>query len=602
MIRFFLGLWFILALAVPGYAQHYGELPAEGDAAMGEQYLRWVEQAIAQGRWKEAREVLERAADFADVSSDLSYLLARARFHEDAPRGAVLEALRRGLAADRWYAYSADTARLLEAEILISLRSFTEALRVLARIPPGADEITLRLAALKGLGDRAGFRRTMAAALEQYPWDPGPVRLLFGFFRSRYPQISHTPELYPPEDEPDEQSLINTALRRLPVLLETDRELAYGAVPFIADLDTARRFVAAYRATGEPHPASIPAALDLGLIDEDRALEELFFPRFLVSSETPGRIMVDRALLLSIWNLLRTPESRDRFSRNLLAFSGVIMDDRDQDGYPEAKISFSDGLVESYFFDPDQDGLAELLISFNQGFPEHGSLVVSSTAAAIGGPGGFAYPVRDEDRIKGVIHWEQYPAVRVVFLEGVTYVPRPFEFLYSPIRLIDFAGTFLPEADPLVSRITRHTLVSFSRYAERPGTNFDKALERVEFDRGIPQRAVEFLDDKPVSETEFRSGRPVVQRIDLDLDGRMETLRRFREDPSFFSEDYLFSDLSRWGQEAAPAGEPRDRVYLRGIESSQSDWDGDGIFEMGEEYFSDGTLKRTWNLNRDGIR
>ncbi|MDR2758776.1 MAG: hypothetical protein LBB78_05305 [Spirochaetaceae bacterium] len=611
MIRrlFFLGLWFILVFAAPGYAQQYGKVPPEGDAAMAEQYVLWAERAIDKGRWKEAREVLERAADFADVSSDLSYLLARVRFHEEAPKGAVLEALRRGLEADRWYTYSADAAMLLEAETLIILRSFTEALRVLSRIPPGADQIKLRLSALKGLGDREGFRRTAAMALEQYPWDPGPVRLLFEFFRSRYPQSSHTPELYPGGNEPNEQSLIAVALRRLPVLLEMDGELAYAAVPFIADLDMARRFVAAYRAVGEPNPASIPAALELGLIDEDQAMNELFFPRFLISSQKPGELMVDRALLLSVWELLRTPESRDRFSRNLSAFSGVIMDDGDQDGYPEAKTSFSGGLAESYFYDPDQDGLAELLISFNQGVPEQGILVVSPHAPAFSGdPRGeaFAYPVKDEDRIKGVVHWEQYPAVRLVFLEGIKYVPRPFEFFYSPVIFIDFAGSSLPERDPLASRITRHTLVSFSLYIERPGRNFDKALERVDFDRGIPQRAVEFLDEQIVSETEFRSGRPAAQRVDLDLDGRMETMRRFREDLSSLSERNLsFDSLRRVPpQETASGGEPWvwGEDYFPGIESSQSDWDGDGIFETGEEYFPDGTIKRTWNLNRDGVR
>jgi hypothetical protein len=573
---------------------------------MAERYVQWAEQAIAEGRWKEAREVLERAADFADVSSDLSYLLARARFHEDAPKGAVLEALRRGLEADRWYAYSAGAARLLEAETLIILRSFTEALGVLARIPPGADEISLRLSAFKGLGDRAGFRRTMAEALEQYPWDPRPVRLLFGFFRSRYPQVNHSPELYPGENEQTEQSLIALALRRLPLLLAVDGELAYGAVPFIADLDAARRYVAAYRAVGEPKAASIPAALELGLIDEDQALDELFFPRFLLSSRTPGSLAVDRGILLSVWNLLRTPESRDRFSRNLSAFSGVIMDDRDEDGCPEAKTVFSGGLAASYQYDPDQDGLAELVISFNQGVPEQGTLAAPPQAPALSGAEAFAYPVKDGERVKGVIHWEQYPAIRVVFWEGVTYVPRPFTFFYAPVNFSDLAGSSLPEADPLVSRITRHTLAAFSLYAERPGRNFDKALERVEFDRGIPQRAVEILDEKVVSETELRSGKPVVQRIDLDLDGRMETIRRFWEDPSAFSEDYLFFDLPRRVQipEGAPAGESREGGMnpFWGIESSQSDWDGDGIFEMGEEYFTDGTLKRAWNLNRDGVR
>ncbi|MDR2631450.1 MAG: hypothetical protein LBC60_11055 [Spirochaetaceae bacterium] len=580
--RFFLGLWFVLAVAGPGYTQRYGEVPPQGDAAMAEQYVQWAEQTIDRGRWKEAREVLERAADFADVSSDLSYLLARTRFHGDAPKGAVLEALRRGLEADRWYAYSADAARLLEAETLIILRSFTEALRVLSRVSPGADEICLRLSALKGLEDRAGFRRTMAAALEQYPADPRPVRLLFAFFKSRYPQVSRAPEVYPGEPEPSEQFLIHTALRRLPLLLELDGELAYGAVPFIADRDTARRYLAAYRALGEVPAASIPAALELGLIDEDQALEELFFPRSLISSQTPGKLVVDRALLLSVWELLRTEESRERFSRNLSSFSGVIMDDRDEDGYSESQTVFSGGLPETYAYDPDQDGLAELFIFFNQGIPEQGTVVVSSPGEIEGKPA--AYPVKDEDRLKAVIRWGSYPAVRVVFLEGVTYLPRPFEFFYSPLRFAELAGIILPEGTLPMSRITRRTLVAFAHAIERPGSNFDKALERVEFDRGIPQRAAEFLDDRLVSETEFRSGRPLVQRIDLDLDGRLETVRRFREDlPPFSAGDMGLDD--RWV-----------------VESSQSDWDGDGVFEMGEEYFTDGTVKRTWNLNRDGLR
>jgi hypothetical protein len=580
--RFFLCLWFIWVFISPAYTQQYGEPPPEGDAAAAERYVQWAEKALDEGRRKEAREVLERAADFADVSSDLSYLLARTRFHEAAPKGAVLEALRRGLEADRWYAYSAGAARLLEAEVLIALRSFSEALRVLNNIPPGPDEICLRLSAFKGLGDREGFRRTMVLALEQYPRDPRPVRLLFEFFRPGPSQRGHVPEPYPEETD---RALIDTALRRLPLLAGLDGELAYLAVPFIADLDEARRYTAAYRALGDPNPASLPAALGLGLIDENQAMEELFFPRFLISSQTPGTLTVDRALLFSLWDLLRTQESRDRFSRNLSAFSGVIIDDGDQDGYPESRTVFSRGLPESYSYDPDQDGLAELVISFNQGAPEQGILALASERQA---PAGeiFAYAVKDEDRVKAVVRWEQYPAVGIAFLEGITYAPRPFEFFYSPVRFIDLLGSSLryPEGDFRAARITRHTLGAFSLYVERPGRNFDKARERVTLDRGIPQRAVEVLGDQVVSETEFQLGRPVIQRVDLDLDGRMETIRRFREDLSLFPGEYVFSD------------------YLRCVESSQSDWDGDGVFETGEEYFPDGTLKTNWNLNQDGVR
>jgi hypothetical protein len=556
--------------------------PPRGDAAAAEQYVQWAQKALDEGRRKEAREVLERAADFADVSSDLSYLLALARFRDGAPKGAVLEALRRGLEADRWYAYSAGAARLLEAETLIVLRSFSEALRVLGDIPPGADEICLRLSAFKGLGDREGFCRTMALALEQYPWDPRPVRLLFAFFRPGPSGGNYAPGPYPGETG---RSLINTALKRLPLLVEADGELAYLAAPFIAGLDEGRRYVAAYRARGDPNPASLPAALELGLIDENQAMDELFSPGSLLSSQTPGTLQVDRALLFSLWALLRTPESRDRFSRNLSAFSGVIRDDGDEDGYPEARTLFSGGLPESYYYDPDQDGAAELVVSFNQGVPEQGVLATFRKPQIPAGGRDFPYPVTEDERPRVVVRWEQYPAVGAAFLEGVTYVPRPFEFFYSPVRFVDLLGSSLryPEGDPRAVRITRRTLGAFSLYVERPGRNFDKARERVTLDRGIPQGAVEFLGDQVVSETEFALGRPLIQRVDLDLDGRMETVRRFREGPS-------------------PPGEYGFPDYPLDIASSQSDWDGDGVFEMGEEYFPDGTLKTSWNLNRDGVR
>jgi hypothetical protein len=581
---FFLGLWFGWVFIVPVYAQRYGEVPPRGDAAAAEQYALWARQAMEDGRWGEAREALERAADFSDGFSDLSYLLAQARFHEGAPRGAVLEALRRGRETDRWYACSPDAARLLEAEVLIGLRSFSAALRLLTELPPGPAEISLRLAALKGLGDREAFRRTLASALDLYPRDPRPVRILFEYFGSGPPQVSLIPEQYPGENEPNEWSLIRTALRRLPLLVEADRDLAYLAVPFIADPEEARRSVAAYRAGGESGAAAIPAALELGLIDEERAMEELFSPGPL-GSVRPETLRLDRALLLSVWALLRTAESRERFSRNLSAFSGVIMDDGDQDGYPESWASFEGGLLASYQYDGDQDGLADLEIFCNQGAPEQGLLAVSPGPGEGGGelP---AVPVKDEDRLKAVIRWEQYPAVEAVFLEGINYVPRPFEFLYTPLRFVDLAGSSLhyPERDPLTARITRRTLAFFSLYAERPGRNFDAARERVSLDRGIPQGAVEFLDGRVVSETEFVRGRPVVQRVDLDLDGRLETVRRFRGDLSPFPGDGALPD------------------YLGGLESSQSDWDGDGVFEAGEEYFPDGTLKNAWNVHRDGVK
>jgi hypothetical protein len=573
-----LPVWLLItAIALPGHAQFYDD-PKAGDAAVAEKYLDWAEAALRENRWALAEEALERAADYSGVSSDLSYLLALARFRQNRPRGAVLEAVRRALEADRWSRYTPDTARLLEAETLIAIRAFSEALQSLARTGESAQGAFLRLLALKGLPNIPEFRRLMTRSLEQYPRDPRPVRILFEYAAPRLP------------DETDRE-LLAPALRRLPLLLEADPALAYLAVPFIRNTEEARRLTAAYRAIHSPLPASIPAALNLGLIDEIQAVDELFRTGISGPEHAGGEeLRIDKSLLLSVLALLRSQGGQEYFLRNLLRFSGVIIEDSDRDGYIESAVRYQRGMVYDYFYDADQDGLAELELSFAEGIPSKAELVVlperSSPDLSAGSSRALplAYPVKDADRSKAVLQWEQYPAVSELTLDGVRYIARPLEFFFAPIRFAALAGTgpssFLyPEREPLL-RLSKRTLVSFSLIIERPGRNFKGALERVELDRGVPQRALEFLDDRIAGITEFLLGQPRVQRIDLDLDGRLETIRRFRRD----------------------LPQPEDPLnYPELLESSESDWDGDGIFEYGEKHLQ-GTIIRSWDMDKDGIK
>jgi hypothetical protein len=228
-------------------------------------------------------------------------------------------------------------------------------------------------------------------------------------------------------------------------------------------------------------------------------------------------------------------------------------------------------------------------MSFAEGVPSRAEVVVlpdRDFPDAAAGPSGalpFAYPVRDADRHKAVLQWEQYPAVSEISLEGVRYIARPGALFFTPIRFTDLAGSggaFLyPEREPL-PRLSTRTLVSFSLIIERPGRTFEGALERVELDRGVPRRASELVDGRVAGVTEFLLGQPRVQRIDLDLDGRLETVRRFRRDPPQSEDPLNYPEL---------------------LESSESDWDGDGIFEYEEQYL-EGTIIRSWDMDRDGIK
>ncbi|MDR3342621.1 MAG: hypothetical protein LBT14_07535 [Treponema sp.] len=594
--RFLPMLWSVMVLylyllGAVSYAREVDDGPLKrGDAGMAAKYIDWAVAAIDGGRWAEALGALERGADFADVSSDIAYLLARARAHENKPQGMVLAAIKGAVGTNQWTRFSLDEARLFEAETLIRLRRFAEALHILRMLPPGADMAYLRLRALRGSATRETFCAAMAETMEAYPRDPRPVQLLFEYLADRLPEGS-------------EQELVSLALRRLPVLLEADRELAYGAVPFIQNIEDARTILAAYRGVSGVNrisPASIPMALYLGLIDENQALDELFPPpsRFMAAST----VTLDKALLQSVWSLLRHDEGRDRFWRNLLPFTGVFIEDTNKDGYHDAWVTYQDGMITGYSYDPDQDGLPEVTVSFMAEVPVQATVVVLPEAGEepVSRPANpVVYPVRDADRAKVEVQWEIYPAVLAVKAGDIRYTARPFEFFFAPVRFRTlFESSFrYPEWDAQGGTLSIRRVLFSADFAERPGKEMEGTIERVELDRGIPHKARTFLDGRLVSETAFALGRPTIQRIDLDVDGRLETVRYFHRDiVDSAPEPTLYKAMD----------------YIEYLEASESDWDGDGIFEYGEQYVfkhdadsgsqATASVVRSWDMDKDGRR
>jgi len=473
---------------------------ARGDSAMAERYAQWAKDAVDKGRWSEALAALERAQDFADVSSDISYLFALALSREGKDRGLILEALNQALYVDRWKLYDRESARLLKADNLISVRAYNEALDELymVRKSPREAELALRILAASQPGD---FLSYLTHTLDLYPRECGPVRIFFDFLKAEN-KANRSPGR-------DELELLELVIRRIPVLLLKCPELAWMAGPFMRDSAEAKRLVSAYRAVNDPVAASLPAALRLGVIDEETALEELF----------TGKIL-DRALLDEVWELLRRQEAKLLFGRNLSAFTGVITEDADGDGIPEIFAEYIGGMLLQYRYDADQDGIPDLTVFFEAGNPRRALTLIPPESAVRN---------RAPPRKLVELQWERYPAVLEMELEGVRFVPRPLEFHFSPLKFVDHwnSGLLYPEWDPLVSPLTRRVIVSNAFRVERPSLEFSGGTEVVELAQGIPVRAREYVGNLKVSETEFLRGRPQLQRLDLDFDGRVDTVRRF---------------------------------------------------------------------------
>jgi hypothetical protein len=570
----------ILAFAAGGslFAQSGPQGPRvvaneSGDSAIADRYIQWAEQQIKAGQWIQARNALERATDYADVSSDISYLLALARFNTNESRGSVLQALENALRTRRWTRYGEAEARLLEARQLIAMRRYSSALDALAIFQPvaleTADAAMLRLAALKGLVNNGTvsysgeFRRRMSEAMNRYPRDSRALRLLFD-----YANYAFTNGRKPGNED---IAVLELALERLPFLLPNDPELAWIAAPFINDVEKARQTLAGYRAgSSKPNPASLVSALNLGLLNDIDAVEELFASAFPVAAGAAA--VIDKDLIVNVWKMLRSEEGRDHMARKIRGFSGTITEDEDHDGYHESRVVYKEGVLQEYHYDADQDRLEDVAIIFNAGNPQWARIPA----------------------LEAVVFWESYPAVQRTVLESGLYLPAPGGFLFAPLGFVEICasdstpGLLYPQRALLRQTITRRVLASFAASVQQPSVEFAGGIEHIYLDNGIPVNAEVILNNKVVSFTEFENGRPVTQWLDLDLDGRMETVRHFRRNffagKSALNWDELQGRLSQSGTD-----------FRQLLESSESDWNGDGKFESREMYREDGSVVNNWN-------
>jgi tetratricopeptide (TPR) repeat protein len=566
-VRFCVPLWLMLCVSFGLYAQPFD------DSQAAHQYLMWIQQAVNEERFDDVFAALNRAKEFANVSSDISYLYAFFYYTHTGkeitsalPRNILLEHLDRAIETNRWVIYNENHALLLKAELLVAMRRFTEALSVLDRIGGRdgsnaqirADAAMLNLLALRGMSARnaqvlAQFRSNLLNAMDRFPRDPRPLRIFFEYANYAIPQ---PPDFGVASADID---LLELALRRLPFLLEADPNLAWMAAPFIRDINAARRLVAAFRAS-EKNYASIPAALNLGLIDCLQAVDELF--------QDNEWLVLDRDIITNIYNFLRSEEGRDFFTRKLHNFSGVITCDADRDGYVDFQAVYRSGIITGFIYDMGQRNYADVQIVFDSG----------------GVPAESIVRLTGENKIAN-IEWERYPSVKQVTLDTEIFLFAPADLHYAPVTFIELggsdniAGLLFPVIAYQYMEITRHTLMSFCSRIIRPSLEIDGALETIYMNRGIILQVVEVLNGRQVSVTEFERGLPVIQHIDLDVDGRMETIRHFRRPP----QDYVWQDMLD---------------YRRLVMSSQSDWTGDGRYKTMEMYHTDGSV--TYYFDMDG--
>jgi len=567
------------------------------------QYAYFVQQLIEEEKWSEAQAAARRAGDFANASSDISYQIALVQSHFEESIIVIIDSLDKAIQTSRWVIYNENSAFLLKAQMLITLKNYYGALTWLdtvgARMGSSAqiraDAEMMRLVSLRGIAlgspnlqALAVFRTSVLNAMDRFPRDPRPLQIFFEYAQNRLPDPV-TPPVYP-IDLPVQSdiNLLELAIRRLPFLIETDPELAWMAAPFMRDTDAARRLLASYRAGSlspqqdynfRPNPSSIPVALNFGLIDDRIAIEELFMATISSSASLSSPVIkqetdtlfVNKAVLDDTYKALRSEDGRRLFTQKLLGFTGLIYADEERDGYAESFAGYHDGSIVNFTHYTIQDNVSKINMIFDFNYD----------------PKVFFTAVAGPPQQRAEILYERYPSVIQAKLGDELFLFAPADFQYAPVAFTEIGGSNAYDGllFPVVSNqyisLTYRSLVSFCSRLLRPSLEFEGAVETIYIDRGVIHYVTEEINGMQISVTEFERGLPVVQYIDLDHDGRMETIRRFRRPPS----DYVWQDLFD---------------YRRLISSSESDFRGDGRYKTMEVYLLDGSTVYYYDLDGSG--
>jgi len=565
----------ILLFSVNLYAQ---ESHNRNDVDAAVKYLQYAQDLIDKEQWNEAYAAILRASDYKDVLSDIPYLTAVLQLKiKNANRIDAINSLNDAISVKHWEIYSENHALLFRAEQLIIMQDYQRALDSLDRMAEGgepagnmtperhaqmrADAAMLRLSALRAMASNYSgghdfvlaltqFRSHVLSAMDRFPRDGRPLSIFFEFARNRMTSLNNLPEQ-------GDIYLLELALRRLPFLLETYPDLAWMASALMWDLDEARRLTGAYRAVNYPHQSSIPIALNLGLIDDDTAITEFFAP---AEGEKAKTFSMKTAV--ETYDLLRSEEGRVSFTQKLNSFTGVIEFDADYDWYTDTFVTYNSGSIEKFQYKSNIFNFCDYTINFDL----NSAPVMCNSAMEV--------------------YWERYPSVEKIVSGGEVFLFGSVSFNYAPLKFIQIGGSNNSEGllYPVFSeqdKITLRALLLFCSSLTRPSGEIEGAMEIIYMSSGQILQVTEEMDGKQISVTDFQRGLPVIQRIDLDLDGRMETVRHFRRPP----QDYIWENLLD---------------YRRLIASSQSDWHGNGRYMTKEVYFLDGSVVYYFDVDGTG--
>ena len=555
-------LFMLLLPVTAAYSQTVNRELQQINTSYALQYLQKAAALYTDANYAEALEYVEKGMTFDDSFADFFYLKAQCLLQLNGTRAQCLDAAETALTSGlKLRIYNRDNLVLLLARLYTETERYNEAIQVL-------DSLAFDSA------DRDFYRASALYGLgrDGQARDVIETALNRWSFDVRFPRLFFLQERDKAMTRAGKK-LADSLLQQLYVWIEQVPSLAVYAAPFDPNPQENSRRLKVYRnmhaadsekLDARTQLAAVLAELRYGVIEEKTAVEEFF--AVTVAAHLPQR------------ENIKVPVSA-LYSDQLIELCRLTGTDAMRKEIGNRLKSFSGVLLE----DDNRDGISNAAVFFEQGRPvsaffdlNQDEVYEYQIQCNFGAPDRIVTPKNGY-----AVQYDSYPAVHSIVqkTEKREYIMRPLALRWEPVaqteldlRLRD-TDAEAPAFFTLRLRnnarlLQEHDFIFSVLYSEEPSPLDTNAVMRMHFEDGRIISAEIKTGTQTLALARYRNGVLAQKEYDYDGDGFFEVLEQYGKQGKL---DKISVDINK-----------------------------NKLFEYYELYKTDGTVIKNWDENEDG--
>ena len=526
------------------------------------QYLQKAAALYTDANYAEALEYVEKGMTFDDSFADFFYLKAQCLMQLNGTRAECLDAAEAALTSGlKLRIYNRDALVLLLARLYTETERYNEALQLLESLAFVS-------------ADRDFYRAAALYGLERdgQARDVIETALTRWSFDVRFPRLFFLQERNKAMTRAGKK-LADSLLQQLYVWIEQEPSLAVYAAPFDPNPQENARRLKVYRnmhsadsktRDARTQLAAVLAELRYGVIDETAAIEEFF--AVTVTDHLPQRAQ-------------STAPVSALYSDQLIELCRLTGTNAMRTEIGNRLKTFSGVLLE----DDNHDGICDAAVFFERGRPvsaffdlNQDEVYEYQVQCNFGAPDLIVTPKNGY-----AVQYDSYPAVHSIVqkAEKREYIMRPLALRWEPVAQTEL-DLRLRETDAEAPAfftlrlrnnarlLQQHDFIFSVLYSEEPAPTDNNAVLRTHFEDGRIMSAEIKTGAQTIALFRYRNGVLAEKGYDYDGDG-------------------FFEVLEQYGKQGK-------------LEKISVDSNKNKLFEYYELYKTDGTVIKNWDENEDG--